>query len=176
MKFEKYLRVQEAILRPVTENDITSFEKSEGLTKKLIVKVGGETPTEVSISQPDKEYGSPKIGDMIAINPDNHMDQWLVAEDYFKKNFEEKFKFKEVSNQNYNAVANKTLRKDLDKSLQNLKSLGGSRERSLAITKLQEAIMWLGMDLKRIGEENPYPNSYNPDNTIIDKTSDNLKL
>ena len=35
-------------------------------------------------------------------------------------------------------VANKTLRQNLDAELQALKSLSGSRERSLAITKLQE--------------------------------------
>lgn len=57
-----------------------------------------------------------------------------------------------------------------------------SRERSLAITKLQEAVMWLGMDLKAINEENPgavgnpYPHSKDPSTTIIDKTADGLKL
>ena len=42
----------------------------------------------VSISQPDRDAGSPKVGDMIARNPKNHDDQWLVAEQYFKDNFE----------------------------------------------------------------------------------------
>lgn len=51
-----------------------------------------------------------------------------------------------------------------------------SRERSITITKLQEAIMWLGMDLKAQGEANPYPNSYNPESPVIDPTSDGLKL
>jgi hypothetical protein len=49
-------------------------------------------------------------------------------------------------------VANKTLRKNLDGQLQELKALPGSRERSLAITKVQEAVMWIGMDLKRLNE------------------------
>jgi hypothetical protein len=42
----------------------------------------------VSISAPDKEAGSPKVGDMIARNPLNHDDQWLVAKKYFEDNFE----------------------------------------------------------------------------------------
>jgi len=42
----------------------------------------------VSISLADKDAGSPKMGDMIARNPDDYNDMWLVAEDYFKKNFE----------------------------------------------------------------------------------------
>lgn len=46
--------------------------------------------TRVSISVTDKENGSPKVGDMIARNPRDHSDQWLVAETYFKENFKEK--------------------------------------------------------------------------------------
>lgn len=73
-------------------------------------------------------------------------------------------------------IANKELRVALDKQLQELKGLNRSRERSLAITKLQEAIMWLGMDLKRLNEDNPYPDSYDPSNTKIAPTADNLKM
>jgi hypothetical protein len=42
----------------------------------------------VSISASDRESGSPKQGDMIARNPANHADQWLIAADYFAANFE----------------------------------------------------------------------------------------
>ena len=87
--------------------------------------------------------------------------------------------------QNYDVKQTKQFRKDLDEVLQNLKNglqLDGSppqrqsRERSLAATKIQEAIMWLGMDLKALNEPNPYPESYNPDNTKIEPTADGLKL
>lgn len=73
-------------------------------------------------------------------------------------------------------VANKQLRKDLDEKIQQVKNLPTSRERSLAITKLQEAVMWLGMDLKRLNEADPYPNSKDPSTDKIDPTADNLKL
>lgn len=139
-------------------------------------------------------------------------------------------------------ILNKELRRDIDAIIQRIKQssennytgerapdhpIRRSRERSLVITKLQEAVMWLGMDLKSIGEEmppcpccktnarvslsppeskdrgeffcpcndappegmamasghfdadrgqNPYPNSKNPSNTVIDPTADNLKL
>jgi hypothetical protein len=43
----------------------------------------------ISISQADSDAGSPKLGDMIARNPENHADQWLVAEAYFAANFVE---------------------------------------------------------------------------------------
>jgi len=36
----------------------------------------------------DREAGSPKIGDMIARNPKDHADQWLVSAQYFSDNFE----------------------------------------------------------------------------------------
>lgn len=78
----------------------------------------------------------------------------------------------------FNPVAEtKQLRKDLDEVLQQIKdSQRKSRERSITITKLQEAIMWLGMDLKDLGESNPYPESKNPQSPVIEKTADGLKL
>jgi hypothetical protein len=44
--------------------------------------------TAISISAEDLLNGSPKIGDMIARNPKNHNDKWLVAEAYFNDNLE----------------------------------------------------------------------------------------
>lgn len=44
--------------------------------------------TNISVSATDRENGSPKTGDMVARNPKNHADQWLVAEKYFADNFE----------------------------------------------------------------------------------------
>lgn len=82
-------------------------------------------------------------------------------------------------------------RKDLDEVLQRIRRdsekdycgervpdhpVRGSRERSLAITKIQEAIMWLGMDLKDQNTQSPYPQSYNPQSPVIEKTADDLKL
>jgi len=68
-EFKQYRRKQIAELRPFNE--------------------GEELHPNISISQADKDAGSPKIGDMIARNPKNHADQWLVAKQYFEDNFEE---------------------------------------------------------------------------------------
>jgi hypothetical protein len=79
-------------------------------------------------------------------------------------------------------VAIKELRRDTDVQIQKAKSLAPSRERALVVTKLQEAVMWAGMDLKRINEEtpgaspNPYPNSKDPSNTKIEPTADGLRM
>lgn len=80
----------------------------------------------------------------------------------------------------------KTLRVNLDAVLQQMKApverfnepgtSNGARERALAITNLQQAIMWLGMELKELGQSNPYPNSYQPKNATVDPTADGLKL
>lgn len=70
----------------------------------------------------------------------------------------------------------KQLRKDTDEIIQRTKDLSGSPERTLAYRRFQEGVMWLGMDLKRMGEENPYPNSKDPSNTKIEPTADGLKL
>jgi hypothetical protein len=70
----------------------------------------------------------------------------------------------------------KQLRKDIDDVIQRVKELPPARETSITITKLQEAVMWLGMNLKRLGEPNPYPNSKDSTNTKIEPTADGLKL
>lgn len=72
---------------------------------------------------------------------------------------------------------NKDMRKQIDEILQMVKAAPASRERSLAITKLQEGIMWLGMDLKRLNEPNPYPSSKDPSTgSKIEPTADGLKM
>lgn len=42
----------------------------------------------VSISQSDVLNGSPKLGDMIAINANDTTDKWLVAKKFFEDNYE----------------------------------------------------------------------------------------
>lgn len=71
----------------------------------------------------------------------------------------------------------KQLRKDVDNIIQRVRDLDSCRETSIAITKLQEAVMWLGMDLKRLNEPNPYPSSKDPSTgTTIEPTADDLKF
>ena len=65
--FQQYRRKQIAELRPWQDGDLM---------------------TGISVSAEDRKAGSPKPGDMIARNPKNHADQWLVAEAYFADNFE----------------------------------------------------------------------------------------
>lgn len=83
--FKQYRRTQIAEMRPVTASDIQRYRESGNLH---IYSKYGEKIT-VSISQADLENGSPMIGDMIARNPKNHNDLWLVSEEYFDDNFEE---------------------------------------------------------------------------------------
>lgn len=84
MNFKKYRRKQIAELRPVTQKDIDDcFVHSD-----ILVHETKDNVIVVSISDVDRKNGSPKIGDMIARNPKNHLDQWLIVEQYFKDNFE----------------------------------------------------------------------------------------
>lgn len=70
----------------------------------------------------------------------------------------------------------KQCRKDIDEIIQKVRELDSCRETSLVITKLQEAVMWLGMDLKRLNEPNPYPESKDPTSMRIEPTADGLKM
>ncbi len=67
-KFIQYRRKEIAELRP--------YEPSDDMSG-------------ISISVAEVAAGSPKLGDMIARNPKNHADQWLVSAQYFADNFEE---------------------------------------------------------------------------------------
>lgn len=74
-------KTQLSFVTPVTEEDIKEFKKSGKITAKNFDHF------EVSISESDRIFSqSPKIGDMIALNPKNHVDQWLIEEEYFKDN------------------------------------------------------------------------------------------
>jgi len=62
--------------------------KRKGLSEMSAWKQGDDM-TGISISEPDATAGSPKEGDQIARNPNNHDDKWLVAKKYFEDNLEE---------------------------------------------------------------------------------------
>jgi len=66
-EYKKYRRKQVAEMRP--------YQVGDDLNR-------------VSISDVDRNAGSPMPGDMIARNPKNHADKWLVAAKYFADNFE----------------------------------------------------------------------------------------
>ena len=61
--------------------------KRKGLSE-MRPYVEGEDVSGISLTDADKEAGSPKVGDMIARNPKDHNDQWLVAKQYFEDNLE----------------------------------------------------------------------------------------
>ncbi len=76
-------------------------------------------------------------------------------------------------------VETKQWRQDLDRILQEVKParFHSVRECALAITKIQEAIMWLGMDLKALNDgKSCYPQSYNPASTEVEPTADGLNM
>ena len=57
-------------------------------TQLLRPYVDGEDVSKISISDADKLNGSPQKGDMIAVNRDVDTDMWLVAEKFFKDNYQ----------------------------------------------------------------------------------------
>lgn len=61
--------------------------KRKGLSEMREWKEGDDMSA-IAVSPEDAKNGSPKYGDMIARNPKNHLDQWLVAKQYFEDNLE----------------------------------------------------------------------------------------
>lgn len=60
--------------------------------KKQLQEMSPWTPNTdmsmVSVSAADTANGSPKVGDMIAVNPKDASDKWLVAAQFFQDNYE----------------------------------------------------------------------------------------
>ena len=82
VEFKAVKRKQQfSFVTPVTEEDIKEFIETG------IIKTKGYNNYRVSITYADiADKLSPKIGDMIAINPKSPTDQWLIEEKYFKDN------------------------------------------------------------------------------------------
>lgn len=78
-QFRTYRKKGVTELRPVTHGECRGYHTYGGLKVNNV---------EVSISKEDLKNGSPKKGDMIARNPKNRKDVWLVSEKYFNDNFE----------------------------------------------------------------------------------------
>lgn len=80
-------------------------------------------------------------------------------------------------------MALKALRRDLDAVLQRIKAMPFTMERDEARVRATDAVMWLGMDMKRINDANPsaapdpYPSSKDPSTGAkIEPTADGLVL
>jgi len=88
MEFKQYKRKSVSEMRPITGDDVKHFKLYGHIDANH--KDGHPiTPhAKVSISEEDIKAGSPKLGDMIARNPKNYEDQWLVAKAYFEDNLE----------------------------------------------------------------------------------------
>lgn len=70
----------------------------------------------------------------------------------------------------------KLMRKFLDIALQKVILLKSTKPTDLAIIRIQEAIMWLGMHLKELGTPDPYPTSRDNSDLTIHPVADNLKF
>ena len=76
------------LLRPQIKNALV-IGLGSGMTCGAIAAHPGVARLDVAeISPEDLKAGSPKAGDMIARNPKNHDDKWLMAAEYFADNFE----------------------------------------------------------------------------------------
>lgn len=71
MEFKKFIKN--------TEVEMVEYNRNLLYPKDFMDKL--------SISLEDKKNGSPKNGDMIARNPNNHDDMWLVSKEYFEQNY-----------------------------------------------------------------------------------------
>jgi hypothetical protein len=65
-----------------------STYKKRGTVEARLFSEGEELPKGCSVSQKDKDGGSPKGGDWIARDRDNPEDTWLISRKFFEDNYE----------------------------------------------------------------------------------------
>lgn len=77
-------------LQPKNNDQMSKFKqyRRKNISEMRPYIEGEPLDSKVSISEADLKAGSPKAGDMIARNPKNHEDQWLVSKEYYEENFE----------------------------------------------------------------------------------------
>lgn len=105
--FKPYKKIIIAEMRPCVKGEILSGE--------------------VIILKDDIDNGSPKVGDMIARNPKNESEQWLVSANSFKEQFTEIDKNQDIRNKLWKIV--KTGDMDYDSILQSSDLLAIYEER-----------------------------------------------
>lgn len=60
----------------------------KSIPAEMFPYIDGQDLSAVSIGDDDRDNGSPKEGDMIARDPSNHGDMWLVNASYFAEKFD----------------------------------------------------------------------------------------
>ncbi len=64
-------------------DDINFKKYRRAAISELRPYVAGESLENIAVADSDKAKGSPQLGDMIARNPNDHSNQWLMNKDFF---------------------------------------------------------------------------------------------
>lgn len=70
------------------QDQFREYQRKANKSQMRPYREGEKLPSTLSISDVDRKNGSPKVGDMISRNPEDHSDQWLVSKEFFETNFE----------------------------------------------------------------------------------------
>lgn len=99
---------------------------------------------------------------------------WDIAEttDVFQYTDKAQKIFDDYYDNIHSILQTKQIRMNLDMLVRDIEDLGKSRPASIAITNVEQAIMWLGKHLAELGAANPYPESKNPINDSVEPTAD----
>jgi len=68
-------------------SDWGKYKRKPSYVEAREYKDGEKLDDSVSISKEDIDNGHPKPGDMIARDPENKSDRWLIRREYFQRNY-----------------------------------------------------------------------------------------
>jgi len=90
-EFKKYKRRESVEVRDIEAFEIDRFRERGAMYFYEDLDLKNEYPIRINIMQEDLKNGSPKMGDKVAINPNNPNDQWLISKNDFEKGFVPEF-------------------------------------------------------------------------------------
>ena len=67
--------------------EFKNYERRAKIYAQLRPWEPGDDMTGISISEFDRDNGSPKAGDMISRSPSDPSDQWLVSAEFFARTY-----------------------------------------------------------------------------------------
>lgn len=98
MSFKEFERTSGIEFRELEAIEIDWYHNRGALLFFLDSDKNNDNPFRINIYQDDLLKGSPKLGDMVARNVNNHLDQWLVTREYFEENYSRKVTKDHVEN------------------------------------------------------------------------------
>lgn len=126
----------------------------------------------ILVSRKYEKKHKPKVGGYFVKYEDGYL-SWSPAE-AFEKGYTRVDRGSPVT-RDERILETKRIRRDLQDLMRRIETVMPSRVSCIAYERLEEGSMWLGKHLRGLADTDPYPNSMDPSNSIVDPEASELR-